>query len=299
MKIAVTGSTGLVGTEVVQYFQNKGDTVLRLVRKASCAEDEVFWNPAERKINHQKLEGVDAVVHLAGANIAQRRWSLAFKDQILSSRIDGTRLISEAVSILKNPPKVLICASAVGYYGNQDAVKMIDETNEAGRDFLANVCVEWEKAAQPAVAGAVRVVYLRLGMVISKNGGALKKMLPVFKLGLGGNVGSGQQMMSWIALTEIPKLIEHVIGNPTINGPVNATTPNPVSNAEFTSLLGKAIQRPVIFPFPVFMVKLILGEMGETLLLGGARVLPKKLLDSGYHFKYPDLSSAFSKELSR
>lgn len=296
MKIVLTGATGLVGREVAEYFESRGHEILRMVRRKPVDGTEIYWDPLLRQIESEKLEGCDVVIHLAGANIASRRWSLAYKDQILSSRVDGTKFLATALSILKKPPKVFICASAVGFYGNYSSDKTLNESSPAGRDFLANVCVEWEKAAEPAISAAVRTVFLRLGMVVSKKGGALGKMLPVFRLGGGGKIGSGEQMMSWIALPEIPEIMNFVIQNKTFSGPVNAVSPHPVCNAEFTTILGKALRRPTILPLPAFVVKLLFGEMGETLLLGGARVMPDKLLKSGYVFKFPDLSSTFVKE---
>ena len=291
MKIAITGSGGLVGTALKKYFSARGDDVWPLMRSAA-SEREIFWNPAKGQIEREKLEGLDAVIHLAGANIAGRRWSAAYKKTILASRVQPTRLLCEALAGLTQKPKVLLSASAVGYYGAHNPAEGVLEGTPAGNDFLAGVCRDWEEAATPATGAGIRTVAMRFGVVLSVKGGALKKMLPAFQLGLGGPLGSGKQMMSWVALAEIPKVAEFLLANESMSGPVNVVAPAPVTNACFTQALGKALKRPAFLPVPAFAVKLLFGEMGESLLLNGAAVLPGKLKEAGYSFRYPDIDAA-------
>lgn len=297
MRIAVTGSTGFIGSCVVSYFRSAGCQVARLVRPGRGMSlagdgDVIAWDPVSRKMDASLLEGYDAVIHLAGANIAQQRWTLPYKKLILSSRVEGAQFLSEVISNLKNPPKVLLSASAIGYYGNITPPVCVDESSKMGNGFLAKVCDQWEKATQSAQRRGVRVVHTRFGVVLSRKGGALAKMLPAFRLGLGGKLGLGSQMMSWIALEEIPRIMEHLIHTQGISGPVNVVTPNPVSNEEFTKVLAGCLNRKAILPVPSFMIRWLLGEMGQALLLDGAAVLPKRLMESGYVFRFPDLESA-------
>lgn len=293
LRIAITGSSGLIGTAVAGYFQRQGHVVTPLVRSKSMAgENAVYWDIPSRQIEADKLEGHDVVIHLAGANIAARRWSPQFKEEILFSRVQGTELLCRTLSRLKIPPNTLFSASAIGIYGNNAPHISIDEEYNVGNGFLADVCVQWEKAAEPAESSGIRVVFMRFGVVLSPKGGALAKMLPAFKLGLGGRLGTGTQMMSWIALDEIPPAIEHLISATKTAGPVNFVSPQPVSNTEFTKILAKVIRRPAVFPVPAFGVRLLFGEMGQTLLLEGARVIPRRLQESGYAFRYPDLEAA-------
>lgn len=297
MRIAVTGSTGFIGSCVVSYFRSAGCQVARLVRPGRGMSlagdgDVIAWDPVSRKMDASLLEGYDAVIHLAGANIAQQRWTLPYKKLILSSRVEGTQFLGEVISDLKNPPRVLLSASAIGYYGNITPPICADESSNMGIGFLAEVCEQWEKAAQSAQREGVRVVYTRFGVVLSRKGGALAKMLPAFRLGFGGRLGSGRQMMSWIALEEIPRIMEHLIHKEDISGPVNVVTPNPVSNEGFTKVLAGCLNRKAILPVPSFMIRWLLGEMGQALLLDGAAVLPKRLMESGYVFRFPDLESA-------
>lgn len=297
MRIAVTGSTGLVGESVVSYFRSAGCQVTRLVRPGkgmslAVDRDVIAWDPVSKKMDASLLEGYDAVIHLAGANIAQQRWTLSYKKLILSSRVEGTQFLSEVISNLENPPRVLLSASAIGYYGYITPPTCVDESSNMGIGFLAEVCEQWEKASQSAQREGIRVVRTRFGVVLSRKGGALAKMLPVFRLGLGGKLGSGRQMISWIALEEIPRIMEHLIHKEDISGPVNVVTPNPVSNEGFTKVLAGCLNRKAILPVPSFMIRWLLGEMGQALLLDGAAVLPKRLMESGYVFRSPDLESA-------
>ena len=295
LKMIVSGSTGLVGRAVVKYFRNAGAQVQGLVRPDSQPSNDsniICWDVKEKQMDFKALECMDAIIHLAGANIADKRWTEESKKEILASRVEGTKFLCESLLTVKNKPKVLFCASAVGFYGYNAPQSDINEASAVGNDFLANVCDEWEKATLPLQLAGVRVVNMRFGMVLSSNGGALAKMLPIFQLGLGGKLGSGKQHMSWIDVNEIPRIIAYLIDKPEIVGPVNFVSPGAVTNAEFTKALGKVIHRPTIFPVPAAGIKLLFGEMGESLLLNGVKVVPQKLLDSGYKFQYPEIEPA-------
>ena len=239
-----------------------------------------------------------AVVHLAGENIAAGRWTPARKAEIRRSRVDGTRNLCEVLARLPHPPKVLVSASAIGLYGDRGA-EILTEESAAGTGFLAEVCREWEAAAAPAARVGIRVVNLRFGMVLSPTGGALKKMLLPFKLGMGGRIGSGEQFTSWIALDDVIGAIHHVLCEESVRGAVNAVAPEPASNADFTRTLARVLRRPTLLPLPAFAARLALGEMADALLLGGARVMPARLQASGYRFRFPDLESALRHLLGR
>lgn len=291
MKILVTGSTGLVGSALVPSLKAQGHEVTRAVRRQTDKADEVYWNPEDGSIDAARLTGIDAAVHLAGENIAER-WTDEKKRRIRESRVKGTRLLSETLARLEPLPRVLVSASAIGIYGNRGAEVLTEESSH-GDDFLADVCREWEAATAPASEGGIRVVNLRIGIVLSKKGGALAKMLTPFKLGVGGKVGSGEQYMSWVALDDVVGIIEHALTNESLRGPVNTVAPTPVTNLEFTKTLGSAISRPTIFPIPAFGLRLAFGEeMANGTLLSSARVEPARLKESGYQFKYPTLKGA-------
>ncbi len=300
-RIAVTGSTGLVGSKLIPFLLNNNYEVTQITRRSSLAEDKrtpfIVWNPDAGQIDSLRLEGIDTVIHLAGANVGER-WTDDYKKVILNSRINSTKLIAKTLAGLTKKPKLLISASAIGFYANHPAEVILDESNTAGQSFLADVCKRWEEETKPASDAGIRVVHLRIGVVLHKSGGALAKMWMPFQLGIGGVLGTGRQMMSWIALDEIPLIIEHIIKNESIVGPVNVTSPKPVTNKEFTKTLGQIIKRPTLFPVPDFGIKLLFGEMGQTLLLEGNRVLPKRLLESGYQFKYPDIKTALEKAVN-
>lgn len=292
MKIAITGASGMVGTELTNFLELGGHTVLKLVRSRDpLAEDEIYWNPVANEIEANKLEGLDAVIHLAGENIAAKRWSKDQKSKIMQSRVDGTDLLARTLAKLENKPKAFISASAIGFYGNRPD-ESLDENSEIGEGFLAETCKLWEKAADPAREAGIRVVHPRIGVVLSPKGGALAKMYPLFFIGGGGILGSGKQMMSWIALDDLVYGLFHCAKEESISGPVNMTAPHPVSNKEFTNTLAKVMFRPAIFPAPAFALKLALGEMAEALLLEGSEIKPEALLASSYDFKFPDLESA-------
>jgi uncharacterized protein (TIGR01777 family) len=290
MHIAVTGSGGLVGSALLPFLASAGHTMMRLVR-GSPSGDDVFWNPAEGVRDLSRLEGVEAVVHLAGENIAAGRWTPRRKEEIRRSRVEGTRRLSQSLASLSRPPGVLVSASAVGFYGDRGD-EILTEESRPGSDFLARVCQEWEAATEPASRAGIRVVHLRFGMILSPAGGALKKMLVPFKLGVGGRIGSRAQHVSWIGIDDAVGAIDHAIGVETLGGPVNAVTPAPVTNAQFTRVLGRVVARPAIFPLPGFAARLVFGEMADALLLASTRVMPTRLQASGYRFQYPELESA-------
>lgn len=296
--IAVSGSAGLIGRPLVRLLVERGHDVRRLVRDRSwAAPGDVYWNPATSELDVAALEGADAVVHLAGENIAGGRWTAARKAAIRDSRVRGTTLLCEGLAQLARPPRVLIAASAVGYYGDGgDAV--LKEQSAAGTGFLADVTREWEAATQPASQAGVRVVNLRTGMVLARAGGALPRMLTPFKLGLGGRVGSGRQYMSWIALRDLLGAIEYLLFADDISGPVNAVAPTPVTNKEFTRTLGRVLRRPTILPLPAFAVRVLFGQMGRELLLASTRAVPQRLLTGGFSFGHPRLEEALRAELA-
>lgn len=298
MKIGVTGSTGLIGSALVDFLTGEGHQVVRLVRSKSAAgASDVYWNPAEGTVATPGLEGLDAVVHLAGENIAGR-WTAAKKARIRDSRVIGTRLLARTLAGLQRPPNALVCASAVGYYGDR-AGELLREESPPGQGFLADACQEWEAAARPAAEKGVRVVSLRIGVVLSPRGGALALMLPAFKLGVAGKIGSGRQYMSWIALHDLVDVIHHALATESLQGPVNAVAPHSVTNAEFTKTLGRVLGRPTIVPMPAFAARLVFGEMANELLLASARVEPARLKATGYLFRTPDLAGALRQLLGK
>ncbi|MBA4493646.1 TIGR01777 family oxidoreductase [Paenactinomyces guangxiensis] len=291
MRIAITGATGLVGTELTEKLSEKGYEMTRVVRSLRPDDDPekvVRWNPELNQIESGKLEGLEVVIHLAGENVSSGRWTKAKKKRILGSRVKGTSLLSQTLAGLKQPPKLLLSASGIAY-GHQPPDVKVDENSPRGQDFLSRVILEWEKATAPAQKAGIRVIHMRFGMVLSRKGGALAKMLPAFRMGVGGKIGDGKQMVSWVALEEVPLIVEHLIKEDSISGPVNMVGPQPVSNEEFTRQLGDALGRPAIFPLPAFAMRMIFGEMADALLLGGCHIIPRKLQESGYVFTYPDL----------
>lgn len=291
MKILISGSHGLIGKNLIPSLTRDGHEVVRLVRRAPAAGAEVEWHPDQGRIDAQHLEGVDVVIHLAGENIGTGRWTEAKKRAIIESRVKGTSLLSETVARLSQPPKVFLNASAIGYYGDRGD-ELLTEKSNAGQGFLPTVCIEWEKAARPAAEKGIRTVYMRFGIILDPNEGALSRMLTPFRLGVGGKVADGRQWMSWIALGDVINGIKFLIEDQTINGPVNLVTPNPVTNAEFTKTLGRVLSRPTIFPVPAFVARLAFGEMGDALLLSSQRVEPSVLKDRNFQFQWPALEAA-------
>lgn len=293
MKILISGASGLIGSALVSFLTSKGHIVTTLVRKSSSPKsgEEIFWNPESGSLEAASLEGFHAVVHLAGEPLAQGRWTPEKKKRILDSRIKGTRLLCERLSGIGSPPKIVVCASAVGYYGDTQG-RWVSEEDEPGNQFVSRVCREWEAATGPAVKAGIRVVQLRIGPVLASRGGALGRMLTPFKLGLGGRIGGGGQYMSWVTIDDMVGIIGHVLADETIHGPVNAVAPDPVTNLDFTRALGRVLGRPTFCSLPAFAVRLLFGEMGEEVLLAGARVKPAKLMKSNYVFCYPELEPA-------
>ena len=295
-RVVVSGASGLVGTRLADLLRDRGRNVSALVRRAPRVDAEIEWDPTRGRIDAATLEDSDAVVHLAGENVAGGRWTAARKRVIRSSRVESTLLLGRALSGLARPPRVFVCASAIGYYGNRGE-ESLSEQSAPGAGFLADLCREWEAAADAARQAGVRVVCLRIGMVLSADGGALAKMLTPFRLCLGGVIADGRQFMSWIALEDLVRAIDHVIQHDDLAGPVNAVAPRPVTNREFTHTLGRVLRRPTVFPLPAPIVRLVFGEMGQALLLDGARARPDKLTTSGFEFQFPRLEQALRYEL--
>ena len=299
MRILVTGSSGLVGSTLVPLLTGQGHQVVRMVRRPSSpGEDVAVWDPAAGRLETSSLEQTDAVVHLAGENIGAARWTDERKERMRSSRVRGTRLLSESLAKLVVPPRVLVSASAVGFYGSRGD-EVLTEESSAGNDFLSRVCQEWESATEPARQRGIRVVNLRIGMVLSGKGGALPAMLPVFKAGVGGKLGHGRQFVSWIAIDDLMGAISHSIATESLSGPVNTVSPNPVRNLEMTKALGKVLRRPTLFSVPAFAVRLMLGEMADSLLLASQRAQPRRLLAAGFAFQFPDFETALRHVLHR
>jgi uncharacterized protein (TIGR01777 family) len=297
MKILVTGSTGLVGSVLLPFLRSKGHEVFRLVRsQAKVGPAEIYWNPEQGIDDTSRLEGLDAVVHLAGENISEGRWTEEKKARIRDSRVKGTSVLSNALASLAQPPRTLLSASAVGYYGDRGD-EIVREESAPGSDFLARVCRDWEAATEQAAQKGIRVVHLRFGVIFTPKGGALSKILAPFKFGVGGRLGSGKQYMSWITLDDVVGVIDHALLNDTLIGPVNVVAPNPVTNYEFTKTLGRVLSRPTIFPVPAFAARLAFGEMADAALLASTRAEPARLKESGYVFKHPELESALRQML--
>jgi uncharacterized protein (TIGR01777 family) len=285
-RVAVTGASGLIGTALVGKLKSEGYTVQRLVRRPTVSSEEIYWNPANSEIDIAALEGVDAVIHLAGAGVGDKRWTKKYKAEILNSRLLGTTTIANAVAQVK--PKVFISSSAIGWYG-ETGNRAVVESDRGGDDFLAAVCREWEAAAD--LAGDVRTVKIRTGLVLDPTGGALGRMLPLFRFGFGGKLGNGKQWWSWITLHDQLRAILFVLDNQNISGAVNLTAPNPVTNQEFTSALARALRRPALFPAPAFALKLALGGF-STEILGSKKVLPAALQEAGFNFDFPHIGPA-------
>ena len=289
--IAITGASGLIGTALAQRLTSQGHRVVRFTRQSSSGSDSIAWNPKTGSIEADKLQGVDAVVHLAGAGIGDKRWTSEYKREILESRTKSTALLASTLADLSNGPKVLLSGSAIGIYGESENATFTEES-PAGSGFLADVCVQWEAASAPAEQAGVRVAHLRTGIVLSPKGGALKKLLPLFKLGAGGRMGSGRQWQSWISIDDEIAAIEHLLTS-SVTGAVNLTAPKPVTQAEFTKTLARVLKRPSFVPVPSFGPKLLLGsELADALLFTGQKVLPTVLERDGFRFAHADLETA-------
>lgn len=299
MKVLITGSTGLVGSSLVPFLSTGGHAITCLKRdKSKIGDNDLYWDPEKGEIDTSKLEGFDAVVHLSGENVAGR-WTDKKKAQIENSRVHSTRFLCNTLSKkLKKKPGVLICASAVGFYGNRDE-EILTEDSKAGKGFLADVAKKWEAATAVARKAGIRVVNLRLGVVLSPRGGALEKMLFPFRIGIGGKIGSGRQWMSWISIHDVIGAIYHAMNDDSLDGPVNAVSPNPVTNFEFTATLGRVLNRPTFFAMPSFLLRTLFGEMADEMLLSSSRVKPSRLLSAGYQFQFDDLEASLRNLLGR
>jgi uncharacterized protein len=288
-RVLISGASGLLGSALIPTLQTRGFTITRLVRGTPTGEDQIHWVP-NRTIDPESVSGFDAIIHLAGESVATR-WSNARKAKIRESRVTSTRNLAQALAQTSKRPRVLITASAVGYYGDR-ADEILNEKSAPGTGFLPDVCREWEAANQPATDAGIRTVQLRTGVVLSSKGGALKKMLLPFRMGVGGNLGSGRQWMSWIHIQDWVGAVHHILKNDLLQGPVNMVGSKPVTNAEFTSTLASGLHRPAMFPLPAFAAKFLFGQMAEEVLLSSQRVEPARLVTSGYPFQYSDLAKA-------
>jgi uncharacterized protein (TIGR01777 family) len=297
MKLLVSGSTGFVGEALVPFVTTMGHDVARLVRR-DPGQGDALWDFSKKEVDGRALEGIDGVVHLAGENLGARRWTASKKTLIRSSRVEGTRFLCETLASLSRPPKVLVSASAIGYYGNRGN-EILDETSRAGEGFLADVAREWEQATEPCRNRGIRVVNLRIGVVLSPAGGVLARLLPIFRTGAAGTIGSGKQYVSWIAMDDLLRAIQLALEGESLKGPVNAVAPHPVTHAEFTKTLGRVLERPSSLRLPAFAVKMALGEMAEETVLASTRALPKRLSERDFTFRYRHLEPALRHVLGR
>jgi len=295
-KILVSGSSGLIGAALLPALRTSGYEIARLVRGTTSDNERIAWDPA-RPLAPESVSGFDTVIHLAGESIVGR-WTEAKKRRILESRVQGTRNLAGALAAAPQPPRLLISASAIGYYGDRGD-ETLREDSPSGSGFLPEVCREWEAAAEPAAKAGIRTVQMRFGLVLSPSGGALQKMLPPFRMGVGGNMGNGRQWWSWVDIDDLVGAIQHVIKTETLRGPVNVVAPSPARNAEFTKTLASVLSRPAIFPMPAFVARLVFGQMGDELLLASQRVEPAKLMASGYVFQKVDLRRTLSAILKK
>jgi uncharacterized protein (TIGR01777 family) len=297
-RILLSGASGMLGTAVRQMLAGRGADLLQLVRRAPAAPGQMRWDPSTSPSNAdtEQLEGLEAAIHLGGASVAAHRWTAAYKREIRASRVESTHALAAALARLRQPPNTLLVASATGIYGNRGD-ELLDERSSPGTGFLADLCREWEAAAQPAADAGIRVVHLRFGVVLGPGAGALAKILPLFWLGLGGRLGSGHQWMSWISLVDAVAAALFVLDTATLDGPVNLTAPAPVTNAEFTRALGRAVHRPAILPAPAFALRLALGQMADEALLSSARVFPNRLAGAGFQFAHSSVEAALAAAL--
>ncbi|MCX5390274.1 TIGR01777 family oxidoreductase [Streptomyces sp. NBC_00094] len=289
-RVAVTGASGLIGRALVRSLRADGHDVLRLVRRPAATADEVEWDPRRLYVDAAGLVGVDAVVHLAGAGVGERRWTEAYKREIRDSRVLGTTAIAQALASLAAPPEVLVCGTAVGWYGDTGS-RAVDESAPAGAGFLPSVCVEWEAAAAPAEEAGIRVAHARTGLVVAREGGAWGRLFPVFRAGVGGRMGDGRQYWSHISLHDEVAALRHLVDTPSLTGPVNLTAPEPVTNREVTAAMGRVLRRPTLCTVPAPALRLVLGDFAQD-VLGSQRVLPGRLLESGFDFAFPTIDDA-------
>ncbi|MBZ5662230.1 MAG: TIGR01777 family oxidoreductase [Acidobacteriia bacterium] len=305
MRILVSGSTGFLGTAAIEALEHDGHTIARLMRPQTSrhktpggAEQAVAWDPVAGTFDAAAAEGADALVHLAGASIADGRWNVSRKNLLRTSRIDATRHLMGALGKLQRPPRVIVGASAVGYYGSRGD-ETLGETSAPGNDFLAALCQEWERETARGAEFGARVVGLRFGIILAAHGGALPQMMTPIKLGVGGRLGTGRQWMSWVTLEETVRVVQFALANAGLTGPVNVVAPNPVQNSEFTRVLARTLHRPALFPAPAFALRLALGEMADGLLLSSQKVTPAKLVNAGFQFLQPELAGALGKVLRK
>jgi len=300
-KILISGASGLIGTSLIRASGANQISLTRLVRKSRPeSQQEICWSPqfSPAMADAAQLEGFDAVIHLSGANIGAHRWTAAYKREIVESRVQSTHALAQLLAGLKNPPRAFLCASATGIYGNRGD-EILTESSAPGSGFLAETCVQWEAAAQPAKDAGIRVVHLRFGAGLSLEGGALAKLLPIFRMGLGGKLGSGKQWMSWMSLPDVVSAIFHIIQEAQLSGPVNMVSPILVTNAEFTRTLANVLHRPAIFPVPAFALRIVVGEMADEAVLASTRVLPARLAETGFHFQHARLALALETLLAK
>jgi uncharacterized protein (TIGR01777 family) len=300
-KILISGASGLIGTSLIRASGANQISLTRLVRKSRPeSQQEICWSPqsSPAMADAAQLEGFDAVIHLSGANIGAHRWTAAYKREIVESRVQSTHALAQLLAGLKNPPRAFLCASATGIYGNRGD-EILTESSAPGSGFLAETCVQWEAAAQPAKDAGIRVVHLRFGAGLSLEGGALAKLLPIFRMGLGGKLGSGKQWMSWMSLPDVVSAIFHIIQEAQLSGPVNMVSPILVTNAEFTRTLANVLHRPAIFPVPAFALRIVVGEMADEAVLASTRVLPARLAETGFHFQHARLALALESLLAK
>jgi uncharacterized protein (TIGR01777 family) len=297
MKVLLSGGSGMLGLALGKVLIEQGAAITRLVRRPASAPGELYWNPATGEMPATaELEGFSAAIHLSGANVASRRWTEAYKREMSESRVTTTRLLSQSLAKLQNPPSVLVAASAIGFYGDRGD-QILDENSASGKGYFPDLCAAWEAATKPAEEAGIRVVHLRTSMVLGADAGALAKLAPLFRLGLGGRLGTGRQWMSWISEADAVSAVLLALNHPQLSGPVNLTSPNPVTNAAFTRELGHAVHRPAILPAPAFALRLAFGEMADEALLASTRAVPKRLLDAGFTFAHPALAQAFAAAL--
>ncbi len=302
MKILISGASGLIGKELSSHLQANGHEIIQLVRskdKSDVSDTSVFWDPYAGSIDSERLTGIEAAINLSGANVAGGRWTAERKKILRDSRIIPTRFLAETLASLKHRPSVMLTASAMGYYGAGQGDRVRTENSPYGSDVLATICREWEAAALPAQDAGIRVVYMRIGVVLSRHGGALAKMLPVFRLGLGGRLGSGRQMMSWISITDLVRAYAFALENPGLSGPLNLVAPRVVSNSEFSETLGRVLGRPARLWVPALALKVLFGEMAESTILSGMNAAPERLLKAGFKFEHEDLETALRNVLGQ
>jgi uncharacterized protein (TIGR01777 family) len=296
MTFLLTGASGMLGSAIGAALKRQGDDVISLVRRDPRERNEIHWDPAKAQLDSRCLEGVRGAVHLSGANVASRRWTTSFKQEMASSRIDSTRFLSEALATLKNPPKVLVAASATGFYGDRGD-EILDEDSAPGKGFFPELCALWEAATRPAEQAGIRVVHLRFGVVIGPDGGMMARLAPLFRLGLGGRLGSGRQWSSWVSEDDVVSAVLFALKNQSLTGPVNVVAPNPVTNAEFTRALGQAVHRPTLMTAPAFALRLAFGEMADEALLASTHAVPRRLTQAGFVHTHPTLADALAAAL--